>query len=61
MSESGIYAVGGTLDKKEFKRNVTGSVAYAPLSTVVNMNGACSCVHVGTELCMLVTENARRS
>jgi len=31
-----IYVVGGaSFDKKEFKRNVVGSVAYALLSTVV--------------------------
>jgi hypothetical protein len=33
--ESDIYVAGGaSFDKKEFKRNVAGSVAYAPLSMV---------------------------
>jgi hypothetical protein len=36
--ESGIKVVrGASFDKKEFKRNVAGSGAYAPTTTVVNL------------------------
>jgi hypothetical protein len=36
--DSGIKVVrGASFDKKEFKRNVVGSGAYAPTTTVVNL------------------------
>ena len=39
--------MGGSFDKKEFKRNVVGSVAYDPLLTVA--------LFVQLELCISIT------